>query len=70
LFRYPEGEPLLGDPDPNPYQEKINKSTNTYCPGDNNSVADPGCLQRIPNSDFFPFRIPDPTTEKRRQKIN
>jgi hypothetical protein len=27
---------------------------------DSNSVADhPGCLSRIPNPDFYPFRIPD-----------
>jgi hypothetical protein len=24
------------------------------------SVADPGCLSRIPDPDFFPSRIPDP----------
>jgi hypothetical protein len=27
-----------------------------------NSVADPGCLSRIPDPDFYPFRIPDPKT--------
>jgi hypothetical protein len=26
------------------------------------SVADPGCLSRIPNPDFYPSRIPDPKT--------
>ncbi len=26
------------------------------------SVADPGCLSRIPHPDFYPFRIPDPKT--------
>ncbi len=26
------------------------------------SVADPGCLSRIPDPDFYPFRIPDPKT--------
>jgi hypothetical protein len=26
------------------------------------SVADPGCLSRIPYTDFYPSRIPDPTT--------
>jgi hypothetical protein len=26
------------------------------------SVADPGCLSRIPDPDFHPFRIPDPKT--------
>jgi hypothetical protein len=24
-----------------------------------NNVADPGCLYRIPDPDFYPFRIPD-----------
>jgi hypothetical protein len=27
------------------------------------SVADPGCLSRIPDLDFCPSRIPDPKTE-------
>jgi hypothetical protein len=27
-----------------------------------NSVAEPGCLSRIPDPDFYPFRIPDPKT--------
>jgi hypothetical protein len=27
-----------------------------------NSVADPGCLSRIPDPDFYPSRIPDPKT--------
>jgi hypothetical protein len=26
------------------------------------SVADPGCLSRIPDPDFYPSRIPDPIT--------
>jgi hypothetical protein len=26
------------------------------------SVADPGCLSRIPESAFYPSRIPDPKT--------
>ncbi len=26
------------------------------------SVADPGCLSRLPDPDFYPFRIPDPNT--------
>jgi hypothetical protein len=26
------------------------------------SVADPGCLSRIPDTDFYPSRIPDPKT--------
>jgi hypothetical protein len=28
----------------------------------NGSVADPGCLSRIPDPDFYPSRIPDPKT--------
>jgi hypothetical protein len=27
-----------------------------------NSVADPGCLSRISDPDFYTFRIPDPKT--------
>jgi hypothetical protein len=30
--------------------------------GDRSSVADPGCLSRIPDPDFYPSRIPDPKT--------
>jgi hypothetical protein len=26
------------------------------------SIADPGCLSRIPDPDFYPSRIPDPKT--------
>jgi hypothetical protein len=26
------------------------------------SVADPGCLSRIPDLEFYPYRIPDPKT--------
>ncbi len=35
-----------------------------------NSVADPGCLSRIPDPDFYPSRIPDPktATEERSKK--
>jgi hypothetical protein len=29
------------------------------------SVADPGCLSRIPDSNFYPSRIPDPKTAKK-----
>jgi hypothetical protein len=28
---------------------------------DPDRVADPGCFSRIPDPDFYPFRIPDPT---------
>jgi hypothetical protein len=35
------------------------------------SVADPGCLFRIPDPDFYPFRIPNPkTATKERGKKN
>jgi hypothetical protein len=36
------------------------------------SVADPGCLYRIPDPDFYPSQIPDPKTvtkEKGEKKI-
>ena len=29
------------------------------------SVADPGCLSRIPDPDFYPSRIPDPGSKNR-----
>jgi hypothetical protein len=29
------------------------------------SIADPGCLSRIPDPDFFPFQNPDPITTTR-----
>jgi hypothetical protein len=29
------------------------------------SVADPGCLSRIPDPDFYPSRIPDPKTGRK-----
>ncbi len=34
------------------------------------SVADPGCLSRIPDPDFYPSRIPDPASQipKQQQK--
>jgi hypothetical protein len=36
------------------------------------SVADPGCLSRIPDPDFYPSRIPDPktATKERGEKNN
>jgi hypothetical protein len=37
----------------------------TLEPTTGNSVADPGCLSRIPDTDFYPSRIPDPTTAPR-----
>jgi hypothetical protein len=32
-----------------------------------NSVADPGCLSWIPDPDFYPSRIPDPTTAQKEE---
>jgi hypothetical protein len=31
------------------------------------SVADPGCLSRIPDPDFYPSRIPDPGSRIQKQ---
>jgi hypothetical protein len=33
-----------------------------------NSVADPGCLSRILDPDFYPSRIPDPKTATKERK--
>jgi hypothetical protein len=30
------------------------------------SAADPGCLSRIPDPDFYPSRIPDPKQQQKR----
>ncbi len=32
------------------------------------SVADPGCLSRSPDPDFYPSRIPDPTTAPKEEE--
>jgi hypothetical protein len=32
------------------------------------SVADPGCLSRVPDPDFYPYRIPDPTATEEKGK--
>jgi hypothetical protein len=32
------------------------------------SVADPGCLSRIPDPDFYPSRIPDPGSRIQKQQ--
>ncbi len=50
---------LDSDPDPNPYPDRDSHIYGTICFG---SVADPGCLSRIPDPDFYPSRIPDPKT--------
>jgi hypothetical protein len=34
----------------------------SYCTYLSVSVADPGCLSRIPDPDFYPSRVPDPKT--------
>jgi hypothetical protein len=34
------------------------------------SVADPGCLSRIPDPDFYPSRIPDPKTATKERGEN
>ncbi len=31
-------------------------------------VADPGCLSRIPDPDFYPSRTPDPKTATKEQQ--
>ncbi len=70
------------DPDPSIIKQKIvGKNFNAYCSVTSSwlgfkkvisksSVADPGCLSRIPDPDFHPSRIPDPktTTKKRGEK--
>jgi hypothetical protein len=33
------------------------------------SVADPGCLSRIPDPDFYPSRIPDPKTATKEKEV-
>jgi hypothetical protein len=34
------------------------------------SVADPGCLSRIPDPDFYPSQIPDPQQQQKRRGKN
>jgi hypothetical protein len=61
------GSGLYGDVDPDP-KPSINKlkvrktliSTNVIFFNLLPCVADPGCLSRIPDPDFYPSRIPDP----------
>jgi hypothetical protein len=33
------------------------------------SVADPGCLSRIPDPDFYPSRIPDPGSQNSNKRV-
>jgi hypothetical protein len=55
-----DNKTCAADPNPDP--------SDPYVSG---SVADPGCLSRIPDPDFCPSRIPDPkTTTKERVKKN
>jgi hypothetical protein len=42
--------------------EKQTKTTSSVT----DSVADPGCLSRIPDPDFYPSRIPDPKQQQKR----
>ncbi len=35
--------------------KKFKRTKTVFC-----SVADPGCLSRIPDPEFYPSRIPDP----------
>jgi hypothetical protein len=47
--------------------QNIKTIVNVHC-----SVADPGCLSRIPDPEFYPSRIPDPktaATERNEKKI-
>ncbi len=37
---------------------------------DPGSVADPGCLSRIPDPDFYSSRIPDPKQQQKRGEKN
>jgi hypothetical protein len=63
------------DPDPDPYPHPLVKDTDPEiriapkCYG-SPSIADPGCLSRIPDPDFYPSRIPDPkaATKERGEK--
>jgi hypothetical protein len=41
------------------------ESSSPKPPKENYSVADPGCLSRIPDTDFYPSRIPDPKTGRK-----
>ncbi len=54
--------PLL----PTPFNRPISPHMNVIVLG---SVADPGCLSRIPDPDFFPSRIPDPKKHGEVKKI-
>ncbi len=48
------------------------KCTQNQCCGSRMFIPDPGCLSRIPDPDFYPFRIPDPkiATKERGWKKN
>ncbi len=46
-----------------------NTNTNDCISSLYTSVADPGCLSRIPDPDFYPSRIPDPKTIRKLSSI-
>ena len=45
---------------PDPWVKKAPDPGSGYATPVPDSVADPGCLSRIPDPDFYPSRIPDP----------
>jgi hypothetical protein len=50
------------DPDP------VLRIRDVYPGFDFSSVADPGCLSRIPDPDFYPSRISDPGSRIQKQQ--
>jgi hypothetical protein len=59
-IRIQGAKPIRLHLDPNPGQKKLDFYMKISFNVD--SVADPGCLSRIPDTDFYPSRIPDPKT--------
>jgi hypothetical protein len=54
-------------PDPDPEQSNHQGfELGSETPG--TSVADPGCLSRIPDPDFYPSRIPDPGSKNSKKR--
>jgi hypothetical protein len=45
---------------------RIRHSMESSSPPERTSVADPGCLSRIPDPDFHPSPIPDPKQQRKR----
>jgi hypothetical protein len=70
---------FLLDPDPNPDPERKYVNVEfpkiiftTMCPVVGyryTSVADPGCLSRTLDPDFYPSRIPDPKTATKEKNL-